>query len=165
MTTKTRVTEAASNVKPYVERAIQDEDLRENLKNAFDAARGVYYELLGPRPGVTGLASRVATDKDLQDQIRTAVDELRTAADRVQKGGHPSHKGRNFSILLVGVALGVLFNPVTGPETRRWVREALFGGGEKDDFGYSSSSSESSHSGNSGGSGSSSSGSGGSNPQ
>jgi hypothetical protein len=47
---------------------------------------------------------------------------------------------------MAGIALGVLFNPLTGPETRKWLRETLFGGGS-DDFGYSGS--ESSSSGNS----------------
>ena len=37
---KTR--ERVSDVKPYVERAIKDEEFRDNLKNAFFAARGVY---------------------------------------------------------------------------------------------------------------------------
>jgi hypothetical protein len=134
MATKEKVSGAASNVKPYVQRALQDDELRDNLKNAFDAAREVYNELLGPRPGAVGLATRVATDKDIQEHLRTAIDELRNAADRVH--GKESHKGRNTTLLMTGIALGILFNPVTGPDTRRWLRETLFGGGE-DDFGYS----------------------------
>ena len=43
--TKDRVADA----KPYVQRALQDEELREDLKSAFSAARGVYDELLGGR--------------------------------------------------------------------------------------------------------------------
>ena len=56
------------------------------------AARDVYDELLGNR-GVTTTATRVATDKDIQDNLRKAVDELRNAADRVQ--GKDGHTGRN----------------------------------------------------------------------
>ena len=151
MRTKEKVSGAASNVKPYVERALKDDELRDNLKNAFDAAREVYNELLGPRPGVAGLATRVATDKDIQEHLRTAIEELRTAADRVQ--GHESHKARNTMLLMTGIALGIMFNPLTGPDTRRWLRDTLFGGG--DDFGYSSSGA--STSGNNSGAGSSSS--------
>ena len=87
---KTR--DRVSDVKPYVERAIKDEEFRDNLKNAFVAARGVYDELMGPR-GVSGKAVRVASDKDLRDNLRSAIDDLRNAADRIQHG--PSHKGRN----------------------------------------------------------------------
>ncbi len=134
--TKDKVSDAAGNVKPYVERALQDGELRDNLKNAFTAARDVYDELMGGR-GVTRVATRVATDSDIQDNLKTAIDELRSAARRAQ--GQDSHKGRNTTLLVTGIALGILFNPITGPDTRRWLRDAMFGGGS-DDFGYESSS-------------------------
>jgi hypothetical protein len=124
-----------ADVKPYVKRAIQDEELRDNLRSAFATARDVYDELIGGR-GVTGLAGKVATDKDIQDQLRSAVEDLRSAADRIQ--GRDEHKGRNTSLLLAGIMLGILFNPMTGPETRRWLKDRIFG--EAEDFGYGGSS-------------------------
>jgi len=129
--TKDKVSDAAGNVKPYVERAIHDDELRESVRNAFDSARSVYNELVGNR-GVTGMATRVATDKDIQDELRQTITELRKAADRVQ--GKSVHKGRSGGLLLVGIALGVLFNPFTGASTRKWLSEHLLGGG--DDFTY-----------------------------
>jgi hypothetical protein len=129
-TTRDKVSGAASNVKPYVERAVSDAELRENVKAAFTAARDVYDELLGNR-SVTTVASRVATDKEIQDKLREALDELRTAADRVQ--GKKQHSGRNATLLIAGIALGILFNPVTGPATRKWLADMVFGG---DDFTY-----------------------------
>ena len=117
-----------ADVKPYVQRAIQDEELRDNLRSAFDTARDVYDELIGKR-GVTGVATKVASDKDIQDQ-------LRSAASRIQ--GNEGHKGRNSSLLLAGIALGILFNPMTGPETRRWLKDKIFG--EEEEFGYGGSS-------------------------
>jgi len=125
-----KVTDAASNMRPYVERAVNDAELRENVKAAFTAARDVYDELLGNR-GVTTVATRVATDKDIQDKLREALDELRAAADRVQ--GKKEHSGRNATLLLAGITLGILFNPVTGPATRKWLADMIFGG---DDFTY-----------------------------
>jgi hypothetical protein len=107
-----------SDVKPYVKRAIQDEELRDNLRSAFATARDVYDELIGNR-GVTGVASKVATDKEIQEQLRSAIDDLRSAADRMQ--GAEGHKG-------------ILFNPFTGPETRRWLKDQIFG--EDEEFGY-----------------------------
>jgi hypothetical protein len=124
------------DAKPYVRRAIQDEELRDNLRSAFATARDVYDELIGNR-GVTGVATRVASDKDIQDQLRSAIDDLRSAADRIQ--GQEAHKSRNSSLLLVGIALGLLFNPFTGPETRRWLKDKIFG--EDEEFGYGSDSS------------------------
>jgi hypothetical protein len=120
-----------SDVKPYVERAIKDEEFRDNLKNAFVAARDVYDELMGPR-GVSGKAARVAADKDMRDNLRSAIEELRNAADRIQHG--PTHKGRNL-LFVTGIALGILlFNPLTGSDTRKWLKESVLG--EEDDFGY-----------------------------
>jgi len=142
--TKDKVSDAADTVKPYVERAMKDEDLGDNVKAAFQAARDVYDELIGQR-GVTTVAARVATDKDIQERLRDAVDELREAADRIQ--GKKEHGGRNTTLLIAGIALGILFNPITGPATRKWVSDVIFGG--DDDFTYSSGSSTTASGGNS----------------
>ncbi len=130
--TKDRVFDSAGNVKPYIERAMQDEDLRDNVMTAFAAAKEVYDELIGGR-GITTAATRVATDKDVQGNLKTALDELREAADRLQ--GKKDHSGRNTTLLVAGLALGILFNPMTGPATRKWVSDKIFGG--SDDFTYS----------------------------
>ena len=68
MKTRDRFSDAAANARPYVERAVGDEELRENVKAAFQAAREVYDELIGGR-GVTTVASRVATDKEIQEKL------------------------------------------------------------------------------------------------
>jgi hypothetical protein len=129
---KEKVWDATENVRPYVERAMQDEELRKNMKDAFDAAREVYNELIGGR-GVVPLATRVATDEDIQDNLRRAIDDLRKASKRIQ--GKEDHGTRNAMLLLVGVTLGILFNPVTGPQTRKWISDRVFGGTD-DEFTY-----------------------------
>jgi gas vesicle protein len=127
----TKTKDRVSDVRPYVERALKDEEFRDNLKSAFVAARDVYDELMGPR-GVSGKAVRVASDKELRENLRSAVEDLRSAADRVQHGA--GHKGRSL-LLITGIALGVLlFNPMTGAETRKWLKESVLGG--DDEFGY-----------------------------
>ena len=120
------------DVRPYVERAVRDEDVRDNVIAAFQLAREVYDELIGDR-GVTTIASRVATDKDVQDKLKEAIDDLRTAADRVQ--GKKDHSSRNTMLLLTGITLGILFNPMTGPATRQFLKEKILG--PSDDFTYS----------------------------
>jgi hypothetical protein len=133
--TKDKVSDAAGNVKPYLERALYDQELREAVRNAYESARSIYEELLGNR-GMTGIASRVATDRDIQDELRATIAELRRAADRVQ--GKQERSGRSSALLLIGIVVGFLFNPWTGPQTRKWLSDKLLGGG--DDFTYQGSS-------------------------
>jgi hypothetical protein len=128
--TTDKVSEAASTVKPYFERALQDAELRDNVRNAYESARAIYDELIGNR-GVTGVAKRVATDKDVQDELRSAIADLRNAADRVRgKRERKSHSG----LVLIGLALAVVFNPFTGPQIRKWISERVLG--ESDGFTY-----------------------------
>ena len=129
--TRDKVSDAAENVKPFVDRALHDEELRESVRNAYESARSIYNELIGKR-GVTNVATRIATDKDIQEELRSTIAELRRAADRVQ--GRDEHKSRNSGLLFVGIILGILFNPITGPATRKFLANRVFGGG--DDFTY-----------------------------
>jgi hypothetical protein len=128
MKAKSKVYDAAGNIKPYVERAMSDERLREDVIRAFASAREIYNDLIGEKSAIT-VASRVATDDDIRDKLRDAIEDLRHAGDRIQ--GKKEHAGRNATLLMAGIALGVLFNPITGPETRRFLKE-LMGSGDSE---------------------------------
>jgi hypothetical protein len=131
MSKTNKLLDRAEDVRPYVDRALRDEELRENLKGAYAAARDVYNELLGGR-GAVATAQRVATDEDIQKSLKKAIDELRTAADRVQ--GKEDHSTRNKALLLAGITAGILFNPKTGPQTRKWIMDKVTG--ETDSYDY-----------------------------
>jgi hypothetical protein len=126
-----RAMDRANDVKPYIERAFKDERVREDVKSAIMTARTIYDQLMGGRQ-LTAAAARVATDKDIQEALRDAIDDLRDAADRVQ--GKKSHSGRNATLLMTGIVLGILFNPMTGPGTRRWLQDKIFGEGEEFEY-------------------------------
>jgi gas vesicle protein len=122
MKAKDKVQDAAENIKPYVERAMEDEKLRDDVMRAFGTAREIYKDLMGEKSPVT-LASRVATDDEIRDKLRDAIEDLRNASERLQ--GKKEHAGRNTTLLVAGIALGMLFNPITGPETRRFIKDML----------------------------------------
>jgi hypothetical protein len=114
-------------LRPYVKRALEDPDLRDDLLAAFVAAKSLYGQL-AKGEGVKGKAEKVS-DKQFQRELQELVSELTDATDRLQgKGAKKSHKTRNRVILLTGVTLGVLYNPWTGPATREWIMERISGG-------------------------------------
>ena len=121
---KDKVYGAVDSARPYVDRIAKDDELHEHVKNAYASARTIYDELIGGR-GPQAVASRVAKDRDIQDELKKAVEELRLAGTRVQ--GKDSHTKRNAFLLLTGITLGVLFNPATGPQTRKWLKDKVLG--------------------------------------
>src|SRR5215831_15979445 len=104
--TKDKVSGAAASARPYVERAIRDKELHDNIRSAYLSARAVYDELSSRRK-VSDAASRLAADKDIQDEIRSAIDELRNAAGRVKdvKNGAPEpvRAAKNSLLLMFGI--------------------------------------------------------------
>ena len=133
-TTKSSVTAAADQVRPYVERAMNDEKLRREVLRAFATARELYGDLISDRDRPITLASRVATDDDVRDKLREAIEDLRSASDRLQ-GRRERSSARASTLLVAGIALGILFNPVTGAETRRFIRDLISGGTESPSHG------------------------------
>ncbi len=131
--TKDKAAAAAASARPYVERALRDKELRDNIRNAYFSARVVYDELASRRK-VSDAASRFAADKDIQDELRNAIEELRNAAGRVKSVKHsspePARAARNGLLLTFGILIGLLVNPITGPAFRRVLASKLFGSGD-----------------------------------
>ncbi|MGH3133289.1 MAG: hypothetical protein ACRDNY_06040 [Gaiellaceae bacterium] len=123
--TKDKPTIAVEALRPYVKRAMEDPDLRDDLLAAFVAARSLYGEL-SKGEGVKGKAEKVS-DKDFQKELQTLVADISGATDRL-KGEKKGHKTRNRVILLTGVTLGMLYNPWTGQATREWIMDRIAGG-------------------------------------
>lgn len=116
--------DTAEAVRPYVKRAIEDPELREDLVAAFAAARELY-EKVSKGEGVKGKAQSIS-GKDFQKELQALVTDLSDASDRI-KGEKDGHKGRNM-VLLTGVTLGILYNPWTGQATRDWIMDKISGG-------------------------------------
>jgi hypothetical protein len=115
---------------------MSDDNLRRDVVRAFAIARDLYTELARDRDRPITIASRVATDDEIRDKLRDAVEDLRRASDRLQ--GKKQRSGmRGSTLLITGIALGILFNPVTGPETRRFIKDMFSGGDHHHDHSHS----------------------------
>jgi hypothetical protein len=123
--TKDKSQVAIETLAPYLKRAMEDPELRDDLLAAFVAARSLYGQF-AKGSGMKGKAERV-TDKDFQNQLQELVGELGEASERLQGKAKRSHKARNRVILLTGVTLGVLYNPWTGDATREWIMGRIAG--------------------------------------
>jgi hypothetical protein len=128
----------AAKAKPKVERVAKDEKFQKHVREAYGSARTIYDELFLEAAEPTGgkarqIAAKLASDPDLQEELRNAINELRGASVRAKKAATPSHKARN-TLLLSGILIGVLYNPKTGPETRKWLKEKVFGPEETFEF-------------------------------
>lgn len=119
----------AETLRPYVQRAMTDPQLRADLIAAFATARTLYGHLAKGK-GMKDRAGRVS-DKAFQKELHGLVAELTTATERLQgkeKKRKKAHKKRNRVLLLTGVTLGVLYNPWTGQQTRDWIMDRVAGG-------------------------------------
>ena len=125
--TKTSSALSTETLKPYVQRAMTDPELREDLLAAFVAARSIYGQMAKGQ-GIKGKAEKVS-EKDFQKQLQHLVGDLSEASDKLKGNAKKKgHKTRNRIVLLTGVTLGVLYNPWSGQATRDWIMEQVAGG-------------------------------------
>jgi hypothetical protein len=118
---------STETLRPYVQRAMTDPELREDVLAAFVAARSIYDQMSRGR-GLKGKAEKVS-EKDFQKQLQHLVEDLSEASDKLKgKAKTKGHKTRNRVLLLTGVTIGVLYNPWTGQATREWIMDQVAGG-------------------------------------
>jgi hypothetical protein len=119
---------------PYVQRLIEDEELRDSLRNAFEAAKGAYTRATGNGHSPV---KAVTSDKKVQKDLRNAAENLREASEqlRAPKKKKKSKLGR---LILFGIVAGIVAL-VVSEDARKTVLDALFGAEEE--FEYTSSTS------------------------
>jgi len=123
---------------PYVQRLIDDEDLRKNLVQAFESARDAYGRLSnGKSP-----AKQLFEDKKLQKHIRESAGGVRDASVALYEAPKKQKSGGGLGrVLLLGVVGGAVALAVS-EGLRKKVLDALFGAEEE--FEYTSTTSSSS---------------------
>jgi hypothetical protein len=122
----------AAKDNPYVQRLVEDDDLRENIQQAFESARSAVSRLSnGKSP-----TKSIFDDKKFQKDIREAADAFRDASVALHEA--PSKRkssgggGVFRKLLLVGVAAGLALALSEG--LRKKVLDALFGAEEEFEY-------------------------------
>jgi adenylosuccinate synthase len=122
----------------YVQRLIEDEDLRENLRAAYESARAAYGRMSnGKGP------SAALNDKKTQKQLREAATSLKDAADALRDAKAKKRRGRGLLLIVVGVGLAF----VLSEGLRKKALDTLFGAEEE--FEYTSPTTSTSNGGSS----------------
>jgi hypothetical protein len=111
---------------PYVRRVMEDAELRDNLRSAFDSARKAYGRMNGKGP-----VKAVTEDKKTQKELKDAAASLKEAADSLRgTKKKKSRKGRLFMLAIVGAGVAL----VASEGLRKKVLDALFGAEEEFEY-------------------------------
>jgi hypothetical protein len=109
----------------YVQRFIEDEELRENVRSAFVSAKKAYGRINGKGP------VKALDDKKVQRELKEAASSLKDAADSLRGGRKKkSRKGRILLIALVGAGLALALSE----DLRKKALDALFGAEEEFEY-------------------------------
>lgn len=119
----------------YVNRLMEDKELRESVIDAFKSSKKAYSRINGSRKGPV---NAVTNDRKVQKDLRKAADSLREASEQF-KAPKKKRKGKVGKVLLVVLAAaGITF--AVSEDARRALLDALFG--PEEEFEYTSPASE-----------------------
>jgi hypothetical protein len=121
---KTRASQAAgiystARGNPYVQRLIEDEELRSSLRDAFEAARGAYSRAAGNGKGTV---KAMTTNKKVQRDLRSAAESLRDASELLRAPRKRRRKSRLGRLILVGMVAAAIALVLSEDGARRPLR-------------------------------------------
>jgi len=117
----------ASN--PYVRRLLEDEELRQNIRVAFEAAKDAYARMSNGK----GPATSLMDDKKVHRDLHVAAESLRDASQQLRG---KRRKGGGFTLgkaLLVGI-VGAALVLILSEDARNAVLDKLFGAEEEFEY-------------------------------
>ena len=116
----------ASN--PYVRRLLEDEELRQNIRVAFEAAKDAYARMSNGK----GPAKAILDDKRVHRDLSQAAESFKDAADAIRG----KRRGGGFGLgkaLLVGI-IGAALVLILSEDARNAVLDRLFGAEEEFEY-------------------------------
>jgi hypothetical protein len=121
---------SAARSNPYVRRALEDEELRDNVRVAFEAARDAYGRLSNGKKPMKALTD----DKKLQKDLKKSADALKEAGAALREG--PKKKKRRFGLgkLLFMAIIGGAIAIAVSEDVRNKVLDLIFGAEEEFDY-------------------------------
>ena len=122
---------AGARTNPYVQRFIEDPELRDNVRAAVDHARHAYKRLSNGK----GPAKALMEDRKLHKELRKTADSLKEAGDQL-RGKRKKHRGRKLLMLAV---LGAAAFLIVNEGARKALLDRVFGAEEE--FEYTSTTS------------------------
>ncbi len=129
---RARAAAKSAGESPYLQRLIEDEELRGSLLAAYGLARGAYGRLNNGKPATQALFE----DRKLQRELRDAASALREASSTLREPTKAKRRGGGLRrTLLLAVVAGVLAVALN-ESLRSKVLDMLFG--SEEEFDYSS---------------------------
>ena len=126
---------AAAKDNPYVQRIVTDDELRDNVRVAFESAKSAYERLTnGKAP-----TKVIMDDKKLHKDLKNAAEALRDAGSALREAPQKKKRrggfGRKLLVLVIGAGVAL----AVSSDLRSKVLDALFG--KEEEFDYTSSTS------------------------
>jgi hypothetical protein len=109
----------------YIQRLVQDEKLRDDMRAAFESGRSAYARLSNGR----AVHKALLEDKKLRADLQSAVESIREATVKLNEAPKRKkrHLGRKLLILFLGGALALALSE----KLRSKVLDTLFGAEEE----------------------------------
>jgi hypothetical protein len=115
----------------YVQRYVQDEELRANVRDALENARSAYARLNNGKSA----SKTVMEDKKFQKDLKNAADSLKEAGTALRDGPKRKRGGGLGKLLLLAIVGGGLAIALS-EDVRNKVLDLLFG--KEEEFDYTS---------------------------
>jgi hypothetical protein len=115
---------------PYVQRVIDDEDLRDNIVQAYESAKKAYDRLTnGKSP-----TKQIFDDKKLQKEIKNAASNVKDASVALREAPKKKKGGLSFGKVVVLGAIGAGAALAVSEGLRKKVLDTLFGAEEEFEY-------------------------------